>query len=127
MERRLHGASLHYGLAICAPYRQARRHVRQMVEHYGQFIEVYVATSLQECEKRDPRRFYKKAWAGEIKNFTGIDDPYEVPEHAEIVLIVEGWLVGSLVDRVLDYLVGEGLLLTSSPREERKLAVAVHI
>jgi sulfate adenylyltransferase len=77
------------GIAICAPiapYRLSRRQVREMIEQYGGFIEVYVATPLDECEKRDRKGIYAKARAGLIKGFTGIDDPYEEPENCAVRL-----------------------------------------
>ena len=70
----------HGGVAICAPiapYRQARREVRQMVEQYGDFIEIHIATTIEECERRDVKGLYAKARAGEIEHFTGISDPYD--------------------------------------------------
>ena len=80
------------GVAICAPiapYTATRRQVRSMIEIHGGFIEVHVATSLEVCEKRDRKGLYAKARAGLIKEFTGIDDPYEAPENAEIVIDTE--------------------------------------
>jgi sulfate adenylyltransferase len=77
------------GIAICAPiapYAATRRMVRDMVESVGGFVEVHVATSLEVCESRDRKGLYAKARAGVIKEFTGISDPYEVPENAEIVI-----------------------------------------
>ena len=79
----------HHGIAVCAPiapYTNVRREVREMVAAYGGFIEVHVATPLEVCELRDRKGLYAKARAGIIKGFTGIDDPYEVPEHAEVVV-----------------------------------------
>jgi sulfate adenylyltransferase len=75
------------GVAICAPiapYRETRRAVRRMIEEHGAFIEVHVATPLEVCEARDRKGLYAKARQGLIKEFTGISDPYEVPERAEI-------------------------------------------
>jgi len=75
------------GIAICAPigpYRTTRRQIREMIEQYGGFVEVYVATPIEECEKRDRKGIYAKARAGLIKGFTGIDDPYEAPERPEV-------------------------------------------
>ena len=75
------------GIAICAliaPYREARRAVRSMVEDVGGFIEVHVATSIEECERRDRKGLYAKARAGIIKEFTGVSDPYEVPGNPEL-------------------------------------------
>lgn len=77
------------GIAICAPiapYTATRRTVREMIEEYGAFIEVHVATSVEECERRDRKGLYKLAREGKIKEFTGISDPYEVPEKAELVV-----------------------------------------
>ena len=77
------------GIAICAPiapYSKARRQVRDMISQLGGFLEVYVSTSIEVCESRDRKGLYVKARAGVIKGFTGIDDPYEVPEEAEIVI-----------------------------------------
>lgn len=75
------------GIAICAPiapYRQTRRRVREMIEPLGGMIEVHVATSLAVCEARDRKGLYAKARAGLIQGFTGIDDPYEIPENPEL-------------------------------------------
>ena len=75
------------GIALCAPiapYAETRRRVREMIEPHGGFIEVHVATPLEVCEQRDRKGLYAKARAGLIKGFTGISDPYEVPENAEM-------------------------------------------
>ncbi len=75
------------GIAICAPiapYAETRRRVREMIEPHGGFIEIHVATPLEVCEQRDRKGLYAKARAGLIKGFTGISDPYEVPENAEM-------------------------------------------
>ncbi len=77
------------GIAICAPiapYANTRRQVREMIEPLGGFFEIHVSTPLEVCEARDRKGLYAKARAGIIKGFTGIDDPYEVPENAEIVI-----------------------------------------
>lgn len=77
----------HHGIAVCAlvaPFERARNIVRQMVSEVGGFIEIYVATTLDVCEKRDRKGLYKKARAGEVKQFTGISDPYEIPLAPEI-------------------------------------------
>ncbi len=79
----------HGGIALCAPiapYASTRRKVREMVEAGGGFLEVHVATPLEVCEERDRKGLYALARAGKIKQFTGIDDPYEVPENAEVVI-----------------------------------------
>jgi adenylylsulfate kinase len=76
--------------AAISPYRETRAKARAMVEQFGTFVEVFVATSLDECIERDTNGLYAKALAGEIKGFTGIDDPYEAPERPEIVVETEG-------------------------------------
>ncbi|WP_373500771.1 bifunctional sulfate adenylyltransferase/adenylylsulfate kinase [Desulfococcus sp.] len=75
------------GIAICAPiapYTTTRTEIRKLIEGYGGFAEVHVATPIEECEKRDRKGMYAKARAGLIKGFTGVDDPYEAPEAPEI-------------------------------------------
>ena len=75
------------GVAICAPiapYENTRKAVREMIEEVGGFVEIYVNTPLEECEKRDRKGLYALARAGKIKGFTGIDDPYEVPDTPEM-------------------------------------------
>ncbi|MFP4539077.1 MAG: bifunctional sulfate adenylyltransferase/adenylylsulfate kinase [Dichotomicrobium sp.] len=77
------------GIAICAPiapYAATRRKVRDLIEPLGGFVEVHVATPLEECERRDRKGLYKLAREGKIKEFTGIDDPYETPETPEAVI-----------------------------------------
>ncbi|NKI36423.1 bifunctional sulfate adenylyltransferase/adenylylsulfate kinase [Wenzhouxiangella sp. XN79A] len=77
------------GIAICAPiapYTATRREVRDLIEPHGGFIEIHVSTPLEVCEQRDRKGLYKKARAGEIKEFTGISDPYEEPEHPELTI-----------------------------------------
>ena len=79
----------HRGIALCAPispYRQTRRQMREMVEVHGGFIEVHVATPLEVCEERDRKGLYAKARAGLMKEFTGISDPYEIPQSPELRL-----------------------------------------
>jgi sulfate adenylyltransferase len=77
------------GIAICAPiapYDATRKHVRQMIEPYGGFILVHIATPIETCEERDRKGLYAKARAGLVKEFTGISDPYEVPADAEVTI-----------------------------------------
>ncbi|MFK7992571.1 MAG: bifunctional sulfate adenylyltransferase/adenylylsulfate kinase [Granulosicoccus sp.] len=80
------------GIAICAPiapYAKTRAAVRSLIEPLGGFIEIHVATSLEECERRDRKGLYKMAREGKIKEFTGISDPYEAPENPELILKTE--------------------------------------
>jgi bifunctional enzyme CysN/CysC len=72
-------------VSFISPFRSERRMARELLED-GEFIEVFVDTSLADAEKRDPKGLYKKARTGELKNFTGIDSPYEAPENPEIII-----------------------------------------
>lgn len=101
------------GIAICAPiapYTATRRAVREMVESYGAFVEVHIATSLEECERRDRKGLYKLAREGKIKEFTGISDPYEIPVAAELVLQTEAKDVDTCAQSVLLRLENMGLI-----------------
>ena len=101
------------GIAICAPiapYTATRRAVREMIESYGAFIEVHVATSLAECERRDRKGLYKLAREGKIKEFTGISDPYEAPTTAELVLDTQGVEVDHCAHQVILKLESLGLI-----------------
>jgi sulfate adenylyltransferase len=101
------------GIAICAPiapYAATRRIVREMIEDYGAFVEVHVATSLEECERRDRKGLYKLAREGKIKEFTGISDPYDVPETPELRLDTENVEVDHCAHQVLLKLEQMGLV-----------------
>lgn len=90
-----------------SPYIARRQKTR---EEIGEYIEVYVKASLEECIKRDVKGMYKKALAGEIKNFTGIDDPYEAPPSPEIIVDTDVESVDESVEKVLKYLEKNGFL-----------------
>ncbi len=75
--------------AAISPYEATRQKARTLVEQFGPFVEVYVNASVDECARRDVNGLYAKAFAGEIKGFTGVDDPYEAPTSAEIVVDTE--------------------------------------
>ncbi|MDL4815694.1 adenylyl-sulfate kinase [Actinomadura opuntiae] len=101
----------HGGVAICAPiapYAATRAEVRRMVSAAGDFILVHVSTPLEECERRDRKGLYAKARAGLIPEFTGISDPYEVPDDADLTLDTSAMAPDEAVDRVLDLLVAGG-------------------
>jgi sulfate adenylyltransferase len=101
------------GIALCAPiapYAATRRAVREMIEAYGAFLEVHVATSLEECERRDRKGLYKLAREGKIKEFTGISDPYEAPEAPELRVATEGVDVDHCAQQVLLKLESMGLI-----------------
>ena len=92
------------GIAICAPiapYTVTRREVREMIAPLGGFIEVHVATPLEICEARDRKGLYAKARAGILKEFTGISNPYEAPEHAEVVVDTNDCAPGEAAQRIL--------------------------
>lgn len=93
--------------AFVSPYRRDRDAVRRRIEGQGSagdFVEIFVDASLATCESRDPKGLYKKARAGEISGFTGIDAPYEAPERAEIRLAASDHAPGALADEVIRYL-----------------------
>jgi sulfate adenylyltransferase len=101
------------GIAICAPiapYAATRRAVREEIEQFGAFVEVHVATSLEECERRDRKGLYKLAREGKIKEFTGISDPYNVPENPELRVETENVEVDNCAHQVLLTLESMGLI-----------------
>lgn len=73
-------------LALITPYASTRERMRERIERVGTFLEVYVATPLQECERRDPKGHYAKARHGRLRHFTGISDPYEPPENPDLII-----------------------------------------
>jgi sulfate adenylyltransferase len=100
----------HGGVAICSavsPYRETRNEVRNMIDN-GHFVEVFVDTPLEVCEERDTKGLFSKARSGEIKNFTGIDDPYEPPHHPEFTLDTVAHTPEENARRILDYLIAQG-------------------
>lgn len=101
------------GIAICAPiapYETTRRAVREDVEAYGAFVEIHVATSIEECERRDRKGLYKLARAGKIKEFTGISDPYDVPKDPELRVETENVEVDNCAHQVILKLESLGLI-----------------
>jgi sulfate adenylyltransferase len=102
----------HHGVAICAavsPYKAARNEVRSMFGD-GRFIEVFVDTPIRVCEERDTKGIYKKARRGEIRHFTGVDDPYESPESPEIVLDTVQLSAEENARKILDRLIELGFV-----------------
>jgi sulfate adenylyltransferase len=102
----------HGGVVLCAavsPYRAARNDVRNMVGA-DRFVEVFVDTPIEECERRDTKGMYARARRGEITGFTGVDDPYEPPQHAEITLETMRKTPEENARLVLDYLQGKGFV-----------------
>src|ERR671914_2553695 len=82
-----HGAAVI--AAAISPYEETRRTARQLVENWGPFVEVFVKASVDECARRDVKGLYEKAFKGEIKEFTGVSDPYEEPANPELVIDTE--------------------------------------
>lgn len=104
------------GIAICAPiapYTAMRRSVREMIEEHGSFIEIHVATSLETCEARDRKGLYAKARRGEIPEFTGISDPYEIPENPELRVDTSGLTPMEAAQEIYLYLLSESHLDTT--------------
>lgn len=100
--------------SFISPYRADRDEVRALHEAAGlPFVEVFVDCSLEVAEERDPKGLYKKARAGEIKNFTGIDDPYEAPQNPEIHLKTDEMSVEQEVQMILDYLLENDIVRTN--------------
>jgi adenylyl-sulfate kinase len=97
-------------VSAISPYEEARRTARALVEQHGPFVLVHVATSLEECERRDPKGLYRKAHAGMLHGFTGIDDPYEEPEDPELRLDTEGRAPEESAEVVLETLERLGLV-----------------
>lgn len=95
--------------AFISPYLADRQTAREATPA-GRFLEVFVSTSLADCEGRDPKGLYKKARAGQIKGFTGIDDPYEAPVAPELTIDTAGKTVDESAQEVLDFLAAQGFL-----------------
>jgi adenylyl-sulfate kinase len=103
----------HGGVAICAPiapYADLRREVRALVEAAGVFLLVYVATPIEVCEARDPKGLYQRARAGTLPEFTGISDPYDVPDDADVTIDTSQMTVAQAVDTLMAALEVRGLL-----------------
>ncbi len=89
--------------AFISPFKVDRRSVRGLVQDH-EFIEVYMNTPIDECERRDPKGLYKKARKGEIKNFTGVDSAYEIPEAPEVLINTVSLSIEECADQVINYL-----------------------
>lgn len=96
--------------APIAPFEDARKHARELVEKYGDFYLVHVATPLEHCERTDKRGIYRRARNGEIRGFTGVDDPYEAPAKPDLVVDCEKQSVRSIVHQIVLLLESQGLL-----------------
>lgn len=98
-------------VSVIGPYEQARNRARAMVEEHAPFVEVHVATSLEECAHRDPKGLYARAFAGEIDHFTGVSDPYEEPSAPDLRLDTLGDDPDTSVERVLARLEELGVIV----------------
>jgi adenylyl-sulfate kinase len=96
--------------AFISPFTSDRRMVRKLFPA-GEFIEVFMDTPLETCEERDPKGLYRKARSGEIKHFTGIDSPYEIPSHPELRLDTSTMSVEACVDTLIAYLLERNLII----------------
>lgn len=96
-------------VSFISPFRAEREMARALMAP-GEFIEIFVNTPLETCERRDPKGLYKKARRGELKNFTGLDSPYEPPTNPELVLDALNDSPGELADRIIDFMHRQGLL-----------------
>src|SRR5438094_774484 len=103
-----------HGAAVIAsaisPYEETRQKARALVEEWGPFVEVFVKASVEECANRDVKGLYEKAFRGEIKGFTGVDDPYEEPSSPEIVVDTEELEPQQAADLILQKLAELGLV-----------------
>jgi len=95
--------------AFISPFKSDRQLVRELFEE-GQFLEVFIDSSLEVCENRDPKGMYAKARSGEIKNFTGISSPYESPENPEIHVINNSITLDEASDQIITYLIDKKLI-----------------
>lgn len=100
--------------SFISPYREARQNVRQNTTN---FIEVYVNAPLDVCASRDVKGLYAKAFAGELKGFTGVNDPYEAPESPEITVHTDLESLEESVAKIVDYLEGHGLIHQVQPQQ----------
>ncbi|HEU4589009.1 MAG TPA: adenylyl-sulfate kinase, partial [Gemmatimonadales bacterium] len=116
----------HGGLVITAavsPYRSTRDEVRATVGA-DRFVEVFVDTPLEECERRDVKGIYAQARRGEIKNFTGISDPYEPPLKPEITITTIGTTPEENARKILDHLIRQGLVAADADADAADVAAA---
>ena len=108
-----HGAAVL--VSAISPYEETRQNARELVEEHGAFVEVFVATSVEECARRDVKGLYEKAFSGEIKEFTGVSDPYEEPANPELRIDTEVHEPEESARIVVEKLAELGLVETSVP------------
>ena len=98
------------GVSLVSPYIANRENARRIIDAGGRFLEVYVKCSLEKCEERNVKGMYKKARAGQIKNFTGIDDPYEEPPHPDLIVDTQNHTIDESVLTIKNYLKSKSLI-----------------
>ena len=98
------------GVSLVSPYILNRENARKVVDAGAKFLEVYVKCSLEKCEERDVKGMYKKARAGQIKNFTGLDDPYEAPPHPDLTVDTQNQTLEQSVLEIKNYLKSKSLI-----------------
>jgi adenylylsulfate kinase len=103
-----HGAAVI--VSAISPYAEARQKAREMVEEHGTFVEVFVDASVDECARRDVKGLYEKAFKGEIKEFTGVSDPYEAPESPEVRIESEEEEPAESARRIIEFLEERNLI-----------------
>jgi len=103
-----HGVSV--GVSLVSPYIENRENARKIIDANNKFAEVYIKCSLEKCEERDTKGMYKKARAGEIKGFTGIDDPYEAPTNPDLVVETDNETIEQSADRIKGFLKEKNLI-----------------
>lgn len=96
--------------AFISPYREDRERVRNLASRSSDFVEIHVSCPIEVCEERDPKGLYKRARAGEIPNFTGIDAPYEVPDAPEIAVETNVYEVSECAEQIIQYLREHGYI-----------------
>ena len=97
-------------VSLVSPYVENRDNAREIIDSGDQFAECYVKCSVEKCEERDVKGMYAKARKGEIKGFTGIDDPYEIPEHADLVIDTENDSLSESASKVQEFLKARNLI-----------------
>lgn len=95
---------------MLAPYQGARQYARELISKCGGFCEVHLSTPLEVCEKRDRKGLYAKARAGIVKNFTGIDDPYEIPSNPDLRIDTSTMSVTEAIELVVGFLKNQSYL-----------------
>lgn len=114
------------GVALCAaiaPYAEAREKNRQLISQHGGYIEIHISTPVSVCEERDTKGLYKKARDGQLKGLTGVDDPYEIPDKADITIDTTRLSLDEAVKMIIDYLTDTGYLKLPTQDQAHNLSL----